>query len=101
MKILTACINALLIYLFKWWTFKQDPLPCKYPGLAFATTRLTGVLFVVFTFAPPQIPLFQQSMITLRKNSLLAIQLNGAESQFSQRRLVFRLHPQLAFQCKT
>ena len=35
------------------------------------------------------------------ENSLLAIQLNGAESQFAQRRLVFRLHPQLAFQCKT
>jgi hypothetical protein len=79
MKILTACINALLIYLFKRWTFKQDPLPCKYPGLALATI----------------------SLITLQKKSLLAIQLNGAESQFSQRRLVFRLHPQLAFQCKT
>jgi hypothetical protein len=59
MKILTACINALLIFLFKRWTFKQDTLPCKYPGLALATIHLTGVLFVVFTFAPPQIPLFQ------------------------------------------
>jgi hypothetical protein len=78
MKILTACINALLIFFYEWWTFKQDPLPCKYPGLALATI----------------------SLITLRKNSLLAIQLNGAESQFSQRRLVFGLHPQLVLQCK-
>jgi hypothetical protein len=64
MKILTACINALLIFLFDWCTFKQDRLPCKYPGLALATI----------------------SLITLQKNSLLAIQLNGAERTDSQRR---------------
>ena len=52
-------ITALLVFLFEWWAFKNDRLPCKCPRLAFAVICLIGVLFVVFTFAPPQIPLFQ------------------------------------------
>ena len=52
-------ITALLVFLFEWWTFKNDRLPCKHPWLAFTTICLIGVLFVVFTFSPPQIPLFQ------------------------------------------
>ena len=52
-------ITALLVYLFEWWAFKNDWLQCKHPRLAFTAICLIGVLFVVFTFAPPQIPLFQ------------------------------------------
>ena len=52
-------ITALLVFLFEWWAFKQNRLPCGYPRLAFAAICLIGVLFVVFTFVPPQIPLFQ------------------------------------------
>ena len=52
-------ITALLVFLFEWWAFKQHRLPCRYPGLAFAAICLIGALFVAFTFAPPQIPLFQ------------------------------------------
>lgn len=52
-------ISAALVFLFEWWAFKNDRLPCKYPRLAFAAICLIGTLFVVFTFAPPQIPLFQ------------------------------------------
>ena len=52
-------ITALLVFLFEWWSFKNDRLPCKYPQLAFAAICLIGVLFVAFTFAPPQVPLFQ------------------------------------------
>ena len=55
-------ITALLVFLFEWWAFKNDWLPCKYPRLAFAAIWLIGVLFVVFTFAPPQIPLFQDPL---------------------------------------
>ena len=51
-------VSAALTFLFEWWTFKQDRPQCKYPRLAFAAICLIGVLFVVFTFAPPQIPLF-------------------------------------------
>ena len=52
-------ISAALVFLFEWWAFKKDQLPCRCPRLSFVTLCLIGVLFVVFTFAPPQIPLFQ------------------------------------------
>ena len=52
-------ISVLLVFLFERWAFKNDRLQCKYPRLAFAAIILIGALFVVFTFAPPQIPLFQ------------------------------------------
>ena len=55
-------ITALLVFFFEWWAFKKNLLPCKYSQLAFATICLIGVLFVVFTFWPPQIPLFQDPL---------------------------------------
>ena len=55
-------ITALLVFLFEWWAFKRDWLPCKRPLLAFSVICLIGVLFVVFTFATPQIPLFQDPL---------------------------------------
>ena len=55
-------ISALLVFLFEWWAFKQDLMQCKYPRLAFAAICLIGVLFVVFTFTPPQIPLIQDPL---------------------------------------
>ena len=55
-------ITALLVFLFEWWAFKNDRLQCKHPRLAFAAICLIGVLFIVFTFATPQIPLFQDPL---------------------------------------
>ena len=55
-------ISAFLVFLFEWWAFKNGRLQCKHPRLAFAAIYLIGVLFVVFTFAPPQIPLFQDPL---------------------------------------
>ena len=55
-------ISALLAFLFEWWAFKNDHLQCKYPRLAFTAICLIGLLFVVFTFIPPQIPLFQDPL---------------------------------------
>lgn len=55
-------ITALLVFLFEWLAFKRDRLQCKYPQLAFAAICLIGVLFVVFTFAPSQIPLFRDPL---------------------------------------
>ncbi|MCI7573744.1 MAG: DUF6512 family protein [Clostridiales bacterium] len=60
--VLFYTITALLVFLFEWWAFKKDWLPCKYPRLAFAAICLIGLLFVVFTFAPPQVPLFQDPL---------------------------------------
>ena len=55
-------ISALLVFFFERWAFKNNRLQCKYPRLAFAAICLIGVLFVVFTFATPQIPLFQDPL---------------------------------------
>ena len=55
-------ISAALVFLFEWWAFKRELPQCRYPRLAFAAICLIGVLFVAFTFAPPQIPLFQDPL---------------------------------------
>lgn len=51
--------TALVVYLFEWWALKNERLKGNYPYLAFAALCTIGILFVVFTFLPPQIPLFQ------------------------------------------
>ena len=56
-------ISAALVFLFEWWVFKQDRMHCKFPRLGFAVICLIALLFVVFTFAPPQIPLFQDPLM--------------------------------------
>lgn len=55
-------ITAALVFLFEWWALRKDWPPCKHPWLAFAAICLIGVLFVVFTFTPPQIPLFRDPL---------------------------------------
>ena len=55
-------ITAALAFLFELWAFKNDRMQCSHPRLAFAATCLIGVLFVVFTFASPQIPLFRDPL---------------------------------------
>ena len=55
-------ISAVLVFLFERWFFKQNRLQCRCPQLAFAVICLIGVLFAVFTFAPPQIPLFRDPL---------------------------------------
>lgn len=51
--------TAFLVYLFEWWALKNERLKGKYPCLSIAALCAIGILFVVFTFLPPQIPLFQ------------------------------------------
>ena len=55
-------ICAATVFLFEWWAFKKNRLQCRHPQLAFCAICLIGVLFVVFTFAPPQIPLFRDPL---------------------------------------
>ena len=52
-------ISAAAIFLLEWRLFRQDSFGCKHPLIALAVICALGVLFVVFTFAPPHIPLFQ------------------------------------------
>ena len=51
-------VTALLVFLFERWVFKNNRLQCKRPQLALGIVCLLGAIFVIFTFAPPQIPLF-------------------------------------------
>jgi len=53
--------TSALVFLFERWAFKQDR-HCKSPQLAFAAICLIGVLFILFTFKPPQIPLFREPL---------------------------------------
>ena len=55
-------ITTALVFLSEWWAYKNDRVQCGHPRLAFAAICLLGVLFVVFTFAPPQIPLFRDPL---------------------------------------
>ena len=55
-------ISAAAAFLLETRLFKKDCLHCKRPWLAFGSICLIGVLFVVFTFATPQIPLFQDPL---------------------------------------
>lgn len=52
-------ISAALAFILETWLFKNDILRCRSPQLAFSAILLIGVLFVLFTFATPQIPLFR------------------------------------------
>ena len=55
-------VSALQVFLFEWWAFKKNRLQCKHPRITFTLICLIGVLFIAFTFAPPQIPLFQDPL---------------------------------------
>ena len=55
-------ISVAAVFLLEWWLFKRYRPECNRPRLAFAAICLIGVLFVVFTFVPPQIPLFQDPL---------------------------------------
>jgi hypothetical protein len=48
--------------IFECWAFKRVRLSCRHPRLAFVAICLIGILFVVFTFAPPQISLFRDPL---------------------------------------
>lgn len=55
-------ISLAIVFLLETWLFKKVNLYCKRPWLAFGGICLIGVLFVVFTFATPHIPLFQDPL---------------------------------------
>lgn len=55
-------ISAAVAFFVETWLFYKDHLLCKRPLLAFAIISLIGVLFVIFTFVTPQIPLFKDPL---------------------------------------
>lgn len=55
-------ISAAVVFALEYWAFKNDRFQCKNGWVAFAALCVIGVLFVVFTFATPKLPLFQDPM---------------------------------------
>jgi len=55
-------ISAAISFIIETRLFKNDKLKCKSPWLAFATICLIGILFAIFTFATPRIPLFKDAI---------------------------------------
>lgn len=55
-------ISAAAVFILETLLLKADRLQCKSPWIAFAVICLLGVMFVVFTFATPNIPLFQDPL---------------------------------------
>ncbi len=55
-------ISAAVVFLLENNLFKKGSISCKVPFLAFGIIFMIGVLFVVFTFQAPEIPLFQDPL---------------------------------------
>ncbi len=55
-------VSAAVAFLVEAQLFKKDGLLCTVPILAVAAIIMIGVLFVVFTFRTPQIPLFKDPL---------------------------------------
>ena len=56
-------VTAALVFLFERWAFQKERLQYHYLRLAFFAICIIGLLFTLFTFIPPQIPLFQDPTI--------------------------------------
>lgn len=55
-------VSAGMAFLLETRLFKNNTLPCKHPWIAFGILCLIAVLFVIFTFETPRIPLFQDPL---------------------------------------
>lgn len=55
-------ISAAIAFLLETRLFKNGTLRCKYPWLSLITICLIGILFMVFTFLTPRLPLFQDPL---------------------------------------
>lgn len=55
-------ISAGCAYLLEGIFFQKQPTDCKAPKIALIVLLLIAAAFVFFTFAPPQLPLFQDPL---------------------------------------
>ena len=52
-------VSAALAFLLEGWLFRLQVFACKKPLIPLLVLTGIGVLFVVFTFSPPHLPLFR------------------------------------------
>ena len=55
-------VTALLVFLFERWAFARNTPLCRHARLAFAAICLIAILFLAFTFSPPRLPLFRDTL---------------------------------------
>ena len=55
-------ISAAIAYIYEVRAFKNGTTACRHPRLAVATLLVLAVLFVLFTFFPPEIGLFRDPL---------------------------------------
>ncbi len=55
-------IAAAIAYLYETKLFKEETVVCKRPKLAIAALSAIALLFVIFTFATPEIGIFQDPL---------------------------------------
>lgn len=52
-------VAAAAAFWWEWWMFKRNRLRCKRPWIPLVLICVIGVLFIVFTFETPHLPLFR------------------------------------------
>lgn len=52
-------ISAAIAFIVETILFKQNKIKCRYPKFSFLAICIIGILFMVFTFYPIHIPIFQ------------------------------------------
>ena len=52
-------VAAIFGYILETYLLEKNSIRCKHPAVAIISLVLVAVLFSLFTFAPPQIPLFK------------------------------------------
>ncbi len=55
-------ISAAAVYIYQTRLFNDEKLSCKHPKLAIATLCVIALLFVIFTFATPEIGIFKDPL---------------------------------------
>ncbi|MBR6676755.1 MAG: hypothetical protein IKL24_05435 [Clostridia bacterium] len=59
MNITIFFVSAAIAFLLETYLFKKDSVRCAYRKKAWVVIIFIGLLFVIFTFYPPKIPLFK------------------------------------------
>ena len=55
-------VSAAAAFLLETRLFRKENVRCTFPAAAFALLCLIGAAFVIFTFAPPDLPLFRDPL---------------------------------------
>lgn len=58
-------LSAAIVLILETLLFKQDSLHCRFHWIPFAVIYFIGVLFILFTFITPKIPVFQNPLTGL------------------------------------